>query len=336
MTVQISDSFIYRKKKVTLIAQENFPLYDPTEHGYKPQPMSSACWRGYVCEYEVGRGKLYLKYLNINDGNKGHISKRLDYPLDYTGRILIANCSEGVYISVGFQEGYGFENVIELTFERGNLKCIKDYSERAHAIRKLIESNSEVFYNLKHDDEDSVLRYMDYIMSSFSTCYAAKAWWLDDEELDELIGNVSPVVTYYDPDNDPEMGDPYFQPEKAGRTIISKISKDSMICGHCMFAKNEYGEGWQCNNPKVDFWNRYNIGYAFEACDKFERFENKPPVKKKTKEDEAREKLLSKIIEKAAAEGRRLTMAELMHAVKETEGKGKEKEAEVEVITEKH
>lgn len=341
MTVQISDSFIYKKQKVTLIAQENFPLYDPTEHGYKPQSLSSACWRGYVCEYEVGRGRLYLKHLSINDEIKGSMYERLDYPLDYTGKILIANSREGVYVSTGFQEGYGFENVIELTFENGNLKCTKDYSERALAVRGFIERDADAFFNLKHKDEDPVLRYMDYIMSSFSTSYAAKAWWLDDERLDELIGKIPPVVIDYDPEKDPEMNDPYFLPEKAGRTIVSKISKDSMICGHCKFAKNEHGEGWRCNNPKIDFWDRQKIGYAFEACDKFERFENKPPIKKeKTKEDEEREKLISEIVEKSRAEGRRLTIVEVMDAVKEAEDKEKEKqneneiEAEVEVITE--
>ena len=273
MTVQISDKFEYCKQEVTLLAVESFPLYDPCEHGYKPQAMSTACWRGYVCEYEVARGRLLLKNLRVNDEDKGYLNERIYFPLDYSGKILIGSNLDGMYSFTGFQESYGFEEVIELSFKEGVLVYRKDYSERAKAIRELIERDSDSFRALEKESENPLLQYLTFITKSFSISYPAKAWWLEDVRVDELIGTIEPVTTYYDPDNDPEISDPYFQPERPGFTIVSNIKKDSLVCGHCKWAKRNYsGKGWQCENWKVPYQYR-QVEYAYEACNKFEKYE---------------------------------------------------------------
>ena len=60
MTAQISDSVLYRKKPRTIAGINGSGLFDPAEHGVRRLMISTACWRGYHCAYEVADESLFL------------------------------------------------------------------------------------------------------------------------------------------------------------------------------------------------------------------------------------------------------------------------------------
>jgi hypothetical protein len=67
MTAQVPDSILYRGQKYELAGKNGPGLFDPGEHGMKPDVMSTstACYRGYVCLYVVEEGRLFLDELQI-------------------------------------------------------------------------------------------------------------------------------------------------------------------------------------------------------------------------------------------------------------------------------
>ena len=81
MTAQISDQFIYRGKPHSLAGINGSGLFDPVEHGIQPVPISTACWRGYHCTYEVADGSLLLTKVNIGlDENDRALAERGEGP----------------------------------------------------------------------------------------------------------------------------------------------------------------------------------------------------------------------------------------------------------------
>jgi hypothetical protein len=70
MTAQISDTFYYRKKPRALAGINGSGLFDPAQHGIKPVMISTACWRGYYCTYEVEDGGLFLTEVHLGLGRE--------------------------------------------------------------------------------------------------------------------------------------------------------------------------------------------------------------------------------------------------------------------------
>lgn len=65
MTAQISDTVLYHKKSCAIAGINGSGLFDPVQYGIKPAMISTACWRGYYCTYEVADTSLFLTQLNI-------------------------------------------------------------------------------------------------------------------------------------------------------------------------------------------------------------------------------------------------------------------------------
>ena len=53
MTAQIGDIYKYKKKEFTVVALSSVMLFDPKNYGMEPHASSTACWRGYWCEYAI-------------------------------------------------------------------------------------------------------------------------------------------------------------------------------------------------------------------------------------------------------------------------------------------
>jgi hypothetical protein len=70
MTAQISDSVVYRGKPHGIAGINGSGLFDPSGHGVRPVMISTACWRGYYCTYEVADGTLLLTKVNIGLGEE--------------------------------------------------------------------------------------------------------------------------------------------------------------------------------------------------------------------------------------------------------------------------
>src|SRR5438093_278670 len=81
MTAQISDVVLYRAKPHSIAGINGSGLFDPTEHGLRPVPVSTACWRGYHCTYDVAGNTLLLRQVNIGLGEEDRaLAERGDGP----------------------------------------------------------------------------------------------------------------------------------------------------------------------------------------------------------------------------------------------------------------
>ena len=164
MTAQVSDTVIYQGEKHVLAAFSDGEPFTPTEHGYRPFPSSTACWRGYLCEYQVREQGLYLHRLHVNHqeddeetsaknhpprlngveataSKSSHIGnwtfEKVGLPIPYTGGLVVARgFIQSLYVHMGFHPAWKYEQVHELIFESGRLTSATDLSERMAAIRE--------------------------------------------------------------------------------------------------------------------------------------------------------------------------------------------------------
>lgn len=65
MTAQIGDIYKYQKKEFTVVALSSVMLFDPKNYGMEPHASSTACWRGYWCEYAIEDDELLLNDLYL-------------------------------------------------------------------------------------------------------------------------------------------------------------------------------------------------------------------------------------------------------------------------------
>lgn len=133
MTVQMSDSFIYKRKKYVLVdVEENKQLIDCAEFQLSENPFAlcSACWRGYTAEYRVTKGKLYgERYEWDNEKHEDIVSESLF--LNYTGSCVVARTvNKNRWLNSDFLECYlNFDEALELHFTNGILDEVHDLAE---------------------------------------------------------------------------------------------------------------------------------------------------------------------------------------------------------------
>lgn len=65
MTAQISDSVSFEHQNFSIAGINGKGLFDPADHGIRPVPLTSACWRGFHCEYEVRDAVLLLRKVHL-------------------------------------------------------------------------------------------------------------------------------------------------------------------------------------------------------------------------------------------------------------------------------
>ena len=191
MTAQIGDIYKYQKKEFTIVALSSAMLFDPKNYGMEPHARSTACWRGYWCEYAIEDDELLLKdlYLFNSDGKypplngvevsmKSHFGHRVykdvNMPIPYTGKILLGDgFMQEYYIHMGFQRGWAYKKLIELVFEEGILLVCNDLSHIAKAQREAMAKGN---INPRRPGGDNILKFVE---DSFSLDYADKAWWME-------------------------------------------------------------------------------------------------------------------------------------------------------------
>jgi hypothetical protein len=77
MTAQISDVVVYRKSDYALARVNGTGLFQPADHGFTPGEISSACWRGFYCAYEVADGSLFLTrvYVGLSEEDEAALNQ---------------------------------------------------------------------------------------------------------------------------------------------------------------------------------------------------------------------------------------------------------------------
>ena len=143
MTAQMSDIVLTGEGRYALVGISGSGLFDPSEHGLRLGMISTACWRGYVCEYTVEDDQLFLTALELSAaeppdeifGAEVRLGETAEYwPIrvrqPFTGGLLLgAGFIEELYVHMGHQPAWKYTTVLELTFDGGRLTVVHDRSE---------------------------------------------------------------------------------------------------------------------------------------------------------------------------------------------------------------
>src|SRR3972149_6370662 len=154
MTAQIPDKLYYKGLDYDLVGINDY-LFDPTLHGLIPEMISTGCYRGFYCTYEVLKKGLFLTKLMIRtkDGVYPEINnvrpyfdereyiyiyENLNYLIPYSGILRIARdfISER-YVHMGFQDATSFRKVIDLTLKDGNIVDVNDRTSDIQRLRDI-------------------------------------------------------------------------------------------------------------------------------------------------------------------------------------------------------
>lgn len=169
MTAQVPDTCIYRGEEYSLCAFSDGEPFEPKAHGYRPVGTSTACYRGYACQYEVREDQLFLRklYINHQESNLPASAKKappvlngvvpqpaksrigggwefhdIGMPILYTGGLVLgAGFIRALYVHMGFHPAWKYERVHELVFEEGILDSAIDLSARMAEIRERVKGN---------------------------------------------------------------------------------------------------------------------------------------------------------------------------------------------------
>ena len=177
MTAQASDKLYYNGERYFEYMHQGKELFDPRANGFDPSGSCTACYRGFICEYEITEDRLFLKNLLINTGTgnypdlngvsvsiKGYkevglffkrkepiydtsISdldmkkyKDVNLPLDYSGKVIVGkDFLREYYVHAPIKIPFTYEIFLELTFEKGRLIEKIDFSEDAKKIRDQVD-----------------------------------------------------------------------------------------------------------------------------------------------------------------------------------------------------
>ncbi len=163
MTAQFQDEMHFRSARYAITAIDGDGLFEPNDHGLRPRALSSACWRGYICTYQVNADALHLTQLEIGlPTEEDHSATRifgcgpapaptkpwhshathfeLAAPVDFTGRLLLGTGHvRGIYLNMGFHPAWLYEEVHELTFAQGQLATSTDRSSTVAELRDTLD-----------------------------------------------------------------------------------------------------------------------------------------------------------------------------------------------------
>lgn len=211
MTAQITDCYKFNGEEYKIVASSMDILFNPEDYGLEAHMSSTACWRGYWCDFNISEDGIVLDnlYLYNMDGNYPPLNGIEVSPqefeevsgvqLDFDTKEWV-DYKEIVPINSGHRT-YGNLN-IRIPFE-GKLLLGKDFLrdyyihmgfQQGWAYKTLIElefkdgkmiSRKDLSYKAEEMrkiidadglEQDNLLKW---IGNSFSTCYESKAQWLE-------------------------------------------------------------------------------------------------------------------------------------------------------------
>jgi hypothetical protein len=167
VTAQVPDTVLLDGEQFAIAGVSGHGLFEPEEHHLRPAMISTACWRGYVCQYAVAGGRLVLDELHLGSGSEidgqeigpgtpllggsaarqgipdggGYVYRNLGWPAPFTGGLLLgADFVRSTYVHMGFHPAWKFGRVIELLVERGSVQAAHDRSAVVAGRRRAIEA----------------------------------------------------------------------------------------------------------------------------------------------------------------------------------------------------
>jgi hypothetical protein len=163
VTAQVSDSVCYQGEWYALAGvqfRRGGPLFDPSHYGLRVTKITTACWRGYVCRYEVNDGRLELVSVDLGLDNppaelfgalvsKGPFGSAryepIRVPQPFDGAMLIASeLLPDLYVHMGYHPAWKYNHVFALNFVSGHLNNAHDHSLDAAARRAAVSFGDQV------------------------------------------------------------------------------------------------------------------------------------------------------------------------------------------------
>ncbi|MHA2297930.1 MAG: hypothetical protein ACXAEU_04385 [Candidatus Hodarchaeales archaeon] len=181
MTAQIPDEYRYKGENYSLVGVKGTDLFTPADFGMTPYYNCTACWRGYVMQYDCIGDKLVLNGMRINVDDPPKINgiepksgdelfkycyENLNHKTTFTGTILLAkDFIQEMYVHMGFQRPIAYRKVIELLVENGNITMEIDLST------KMKEYREKDPYKNAYPPSDSNEDIKEWIEQTFSLDY---------------------------------------------------------------------------------------------------------------------------------------------------------------------
>lgn len=176
MTVQIEDSFVWKKKQYYFGTAEDFSsvrLFEPKDYGFVPVAPHTACWKGFVLYFCINEDdELLIDALKMNDANNYYpeingVTAIEDKELDRSFHIYnnlnlkLANYSGEIYINSNdfrtrFREKENEK--IKLIIKNGKLvdfDCLEENSE----IPKELLKKEYYYLTVTYDDFSDNKKY---------------------------------------------------------------------------------------------------------------------------------------------------------------------------------
>lgn len=143
MTAQFPDKIEFDSESFTICDMPDGPPFLPAKFGLKPQPASTACRRGFTCEYALLDKRIHLSklqvYLNLssyelppilneespipyNNSFFDYIYYDVNMFLPFNGVLIVGRGNlNGNFRYAGLPPAHRFENVYKLNFSNGEL-----------------------------------------------------------------------------------------------------------------------------------------------------------------------------------------------------------------------
>lgn len=191
MSGQINDILKFGESEFSIIKLSQRINLNLSKYGIVPEDISSDCWRGYWCVYNISDNTLFLEDLYVHSKDdfypeiegispvsqekhfgKYYLYKGLHINCNYTGKILGGNkFLREYYIHTWFQHPWAYQKLLELVFEDGILIETIDQSQLADSIRERIKSDAELYRITK-------LSISAWITNPVASKLSLDAWWI--------------------------------------------------------------------------------------------------------------------------------------------------------------
>ena len=179
MTAQISDTIQFNRENYSLIGYTGRGLFHPSSVGIRPDQVTTACYQGYYCTYDLTDTALYLQQVTVYSFCEGlptlngvsalpvtkNICRRdevgkfrnetttsqseyaysdVGLLVPYTGKFRLArDFLPEFHIHMGFQKASAFRVVLDITLFQGNVASINDRSADMEKIRGKFKKDYE-------------------------------------------------------------------------------------------------------------------------------------------------------------------------------------------------
>jgi hypothetical protein len=144
MTAQIEDVVVFDGRMYAVIGVNGAGLFEPGEHGLQVHMTTTACRRGYVCEYAIEDQRLFLTAVRFGmaqpppqlfGADVRMIGSAATYspvrvPLPFAGGLLLgAGRTHDHCGHMGTHPAWKYTEILELSFDAGRFVAVFDRSQ---------------------------------------------------------------------------------------------------------------------------------------------------------------------------------------------------------------